>query len=289
MKDFNHISVLLEEAVDSLVVKAGGRYVDATAGGGGHLQRIVDMGGVVLGIDQDDDALAHLKTKFEGKEVTLAKGNFRDIETISRNEGFDLVNGVLMDLGVSSYQIDASERGFSIRKNERLDMRMNPQAALSAYEVVNSYPKQTLVEIFYKYGEEHNARRIADAIVEQRKKKDIETTGELKDLVERIPHKSEAIHPATRIFQAIRIEVNDELNAIQEGIEGAFNILNKNGRLVVISFHSLEDRIIKRTFEKWSREQKGMVITKKPLTPTGEEIMRNKRSRSAKMRIIEKL
>ena len=219
----------------------------------------------------------------------MIKGNFEDIKKIATENGFEKVDGILFDFGVSSYQLDNSGRGFSIRRDEELDMRMDMEATLSALDVVNSYPKDKLTEIFYTYGEEHNAKEIADAIVEKRRKTEIRTTKELKEICEKISHKDGPIHPATKVFQAIRIEVNNEIGVIKKGVSDAVELLLPQGRLVAISFHSLEDRVIKQMFETLKRQGVGIVVTKKPLVADDNEVSWNKRARSAKMRIFEKL
>lgn len=292
MNDFSHTPVLLKEAVDALEVAAGQKYIDATLGGGGHTRLILENGGMVLGIDQDGDALEFATTKFgqhikEGR-LTTRQGNFSDIKKIAAEKGFEKVNGILFDLGVSSYQLDASGRGFSIKHDEKLDMRMDKSQELSAFEVVNKYPVEALTEIFYRFGEEHNARKIAEEIEIRRRKGEITTTKELSEIAEGISHKSEAIHPATRIFQAIRIEVNGEIEALKKGLNEGFDLLDAHGRMVVISFHSLEDRVVKKTFEDFRKKGEGMVVTKKPIIATFDETKLNKRARSAKMRVFEK-
>lgn len=292
MKDFRHVSVLLDEAVDALNVIEGCKYIDATLGGGGHSLGIIQRGGIVLGLDQDEDAIEFVKekqkVKIKEQRMVLVKGNFRDIAKIAKKSGFGQVDGILFDLGVSSYQLDNSKRGFSFLKDEKLDMRMDKGSPLSACEVVNKYPYEKLVDIFYKYGEEHNAKEIARQIVDTRKRRPIDTSLELSRLIAAVSHKPEAIHPATRVFQAIRVEVNDEINALREGLARALELLEDKGRIVVISFHSLEDRVAKQTFDKFGRAGKGKVITKKPLTATFEENKKNRRARSAKLRIFEK-
>lgn len=291
INNFSHVPVLLEETIEALQIKSGKKYIDATLGGGGHTRQVLERGGVVLGIDQDNDALGYVRKelglRIKNKELSIVKGNFRDIGKIATENGFGKSDGVLFDFGVSSYQLDSSGRGFSIRRDEVLDMRMDPEAVLSALEVVNSYPKDRLIEIFYTFGEEHNAKVIADAIVEKRKKGAITTTKELKEIAERISHKDAQIHPATKIFQAIRIEVNNEIEAIKKGVNDAVGLLIPHGRIVAISFHSLEDRVVKQMFEKFKREGLGIVITKKPLIATELEVAANKRARSAKLRIFE--
>ncbi len=293
MSNFSHIPVMLSEAVFALKVVRGQKYIDGTLGGGGHTKLILENGGIVLGIDRDDDAISHVSTQLKQNidegALTVVKGNFGEIEKIAKEYGFEKVDGILLDIGVSGYQMDSAQRGFSIRHDETLDMRMDPAQELTAYDVVNSYPKEKLIEIFYRYGEEHNAIKIADEIVATRKKKEIKTTRELASIIERIPHKSEPIHPATRVFQAIRIEVNGELDQLQKGLNGGVGILTSGGRLVVISFHSLEDRIVKKTFELFQKNGRGTVVTKKPIIAGFNEVSKNKRSRSAKMRVFEKI
>ncbi len=289
---FKHTSVLLNEAIEALNVKDGEKYIDATLGGAGHAAEIIKRGGLVLGIDKDSDALDFVcenqKEHIETKRLIVAQGNFLDIKRIAQENKFLDVSGVLFDLGVSSYQLDEGERGFSLKGEARLDMRMDRQQELSAYHVVNSYSKDKLQEIFYLYGEEANARQIAEAIHDARRKVPIATTKELSELIQTIPHKSEPIHPATRVFQAIRIEVNDELGSEKKGLQDAVDVLKVGGRIVVISFHSLEDRIAKQLFSKMERESKGRVITKRPVTASFDELNANKRARSAKLRVFEK-
>ena len=293
MKQFNHIPVLLEDAVAGLKVTKGKRYIDATLGGGGHASLVIEKGGIVLGIDQDADAIEFVmhsqESRIKNKELRVTKGNFEQIKQIAEENGFEKVDGILFDFGVSSYQLDNSGRGFSIRREEELDMRMDAEATLSALDVVNSYSRDRLIEIFYKYGEEHNAKEIALAMVEKRRKSEIRTTKELKEICEKISHKDAKIHPATKIFQAIRIEVNNEIEVIKKGVNDAVGLLSPHGRLVVISFHSLEDRVVKQLFETFKRQGLGIVITKKPLVADDTEVTGNKRSRSAKMRIFEKI
>lgn len=291
MNNFSHIPVLLNEVINGLKIEKGKKYIDATIGGGGHTEKILENGGVVLGIDRDNDALESVKIRL-GKYIRehrllIVKANFEDIKNVAKKNGFVQVDGILFDFGLSSYQIDKSGRGFSFKRDERLDMRMDISTELTAYEIVNKYPRQRLIDIFQKFGEEHNAAKIAEKIVDERKKKEIITARDLSDIVRSISHKPEAIDPATRIYQAIRIEVNDELEAIKRGLEGAFGLLGKNGKLAVISFHSLEDRIAKQMFEKFAINEKGRILTKKPLTATLDEIMKNRRSKSAKLRVFE--
>jgi len=289
--DFKHVSVLLQEAVDALAVKPGGHYIDATAGGGGHTQEIVKRGGIVLAIDQDPDAIEVLKEKFKDNEkVTAAQGNFGDLGEIASAHGFENVDGVLFDLGLSSYQIDSSGRGFSFRKEEILDMRMNKTGMLTAKEIVNTWSESELYDLFTRIGEEHFAQKIVDKILEARAGKEIETGLELSKIVEKaVPVRGGPIHPATRIFQALRIAVNDELSQLKKGLVEAFSLLGPKGRMSVISFHSLEDRIVKLAFVGFERGQLATILTKKPITPGIAEVETNRRSRSAKLRIIEKI
>lgn len=292
VNNFQHIPVLLEEVIDGLKVSAGNKYIDGTIGGGGHSLEILKRGGIVLGIDQDPDAVEAVSKKLEKEiksgQLKVVSGNFSEIKDLASGNGFGQVDGILLDLGVSSYQLDNSGRGFSIRHDEKLDMRMDKNGTLSAYEVVNKYPFERLVDIFYRYGEEHNSKGVAQAILDKRKNSPIETTGQLADLITRLPHKSEAIHPATRAFQAIRIEVNNEIEVLKKALDQGCELLNSNGRLVVISFHSLEDRIVKQVYGKMGREGYGEVMTKKPLIATDNEVEKNKRARSAKLRIFKK-
>jgi 16S rRNA (cytosine1402-N4)-methyltransferase len=289
--DFKHISVLLQEAVDGLIVKPEGLYIDATAGGGGHTEEIVKRGGRVLALDQDPDAIEVLKNRFEKEEkVLVAQGNFGNLVEIAKKNGFEKVDGVLFDLGLSSYQIDSSGRGFSFRKEEILDMRMNKTSDLTAKEIVNSWSGSALYDLFSKIGEEHFAQKIVDKILEARSEKEIETGIELSKIVEKaVPVRGGPIHPATRVFQALRIAVNDELENLKKGIEEAFTLLNPKGRMSVISFHSLEDRIVKLAFLGFERKQLATIPAKKPITPSILEVEGNRRSRSAKLRIIEKI
>lgn len=307
--DFKHISVLLYETVDSLNIKPDGVYVDCTLGGAGHTSLILSRlneNGRVIGIDRDDDALANAKEKIKDERLITVKENFENINTAVSLAGFEKVDGIIMDLGVSSHQLDVAERGFSYMQDAPLDMRMDRTAPLSAYEVVNDYPERELASIFKDYGEEKFASKIASKIAEARKNKPIETTLELAEIISSaIPakFKHESGHPAKRCFQAIRIEVNAELEAIPKAIEDGIELLNEGGRMSIISFHSLEDRLVKNGFQKAERpctcphdfpvcvcgkKQKVRIITKKPILPSEEELAVNKRSHSAKLRVCEK-
>lgn len=285
---FSHIPVLLQEVTEALQVESKKRYIDATLGGGGHTREILKRGGLVLGIDQDEDALLHVKQTIQYQNLVAVKGNFRNIKSIAEENGFEKVSGVLFDLGVSSYQMDGSQRGFSIKHDEKLDMRMDKSQSLTAEEIVNSYGVEALADIFMRYGEEEKSLEVAGEIAKARKIKRIVTTGELADVIKQVIKPGGKIHPATKIFQAIRIEVNEELEALKEGLSGAVDLLQPNARIVVISFHSLEDRITKRTFDSWKQEGIGETIQKKPVTAGSEELFENARSRSAKLRIFEK-
>lgn len=302
-----HIPVLLQEVLNGLAVTKGKTYVDATLGFGGHSEAIIARGGNVIGIDQDETALGSAQTRLEaaGARFKGVKGNFRDIDMLLMGEHVD--GGMLADIGVSSYQLDIAERGFSFQANGPLDMRMDMQAPLTADEVVNDWEEAKITKIIRDYGEERFAARIASHIVQARSEKHIETTGELAKIVSgAIPKKfwPKTISPATKTFQAIRIAVNDELGALAEFLPKATDMLQSGARLAVITFHSLEDRIVK----DYMRERANpctcppefpkcncglvadiKVITKKPIIATEEEINTNPRSRSAKLRIIEKI
>jgi 16S rRNA (cytosine1402-N4)-methyltransferase len=278
--------------IRELKIQKGDLYIDATLGGAGHTQEILKQGGIVLGIDQDQDALdfvaGNLDISIKNKELVVSQGNFRDIKRIALSNSFDQVSGVLFDLGLSSYQLDTSGRGFSIKHDEKLDMRMDKTAELSAYEVVNTYLEEELADIFMRFGEDDNGGMIAHEIVEYRKHAQITTTGQLVKIIEKFIKRTGKTHPATQIFQAIRIEVNAELASIKEGLAGALEVVHGGGRILVISFHSLEDRIIKRTFDDWQNKNFGKTITKKPIIADLDEVRSNPRARSAKMRVFEK-
>lgn len=300
---FAHIPVLLDEVLEYLTIKNGNKYIDATAGGGGHTQEIVNRGGVVLAIDQDDDALDHLRKRFEDeKRVTVVKGNFGEIEEIARLHapraqaiggqahlhGFTHCSGILFDLGMSSFQLDSSSRGFSFHRDQVLDMRMDATKELTAYHIVNKWTPEDLEEVLLRFGEERQASEVVQAIVAARKEKKIETTGELVSIIKKVIHRNEKIHPATRVFQALRIAVNAELDVLKSGLHGALNTIGVNGKIVVISFHSLEDRIVKNMFREFEQQGAGSVLSKKPIIATEEEKEVNPRSRSAKMRVFQK-
>lgn len=309
--EFNHISVLLNECLEGLNIKENGIYVDGTLGGAGHSSEILKRlsnEGRLIGIDQDTDALKAAKERLKNySNVTFVHSNFSSIENVLNNLNIDGVDGILMDLGVSSYQLDEGERGFSYMKDAPLDMRMNRDNDFSAYNVINEYSEEDLYRIIRDYGEEKFARRIASFIVENRQEKNIETTLELVEIIKSaIPAKArrEGPHPAKRTFQAIRIEVNSELSILNKTIEDGVGKLNKGGRMAIITFHSLEDRIVKNKFRDLAvscrcpkefpvcvcgEKAKVKVISRKAIEPTKEEVEINPRSRSAKLRVIEKL
>ncbi len=288
MNGAKHISVLPEEVLLNLVNVEDGLFVDATLGGGGHTYRILERYKRlrIIGIDADDAALVIAKERLRefNNRVTLVRGNFRTLKEILLGMGVSSIDGVLFDLGTSTYQIMGT-RGFSFNDEGILDMRMDTRETLRAYDIVNRYPQDDLARILFEYGEEEKSRKIARAIIEARKKKPIETAKELGNLVAKIKWRRGRIHPATKTFQAIRIETNRELENVKTGVESAIEMLNTKGRIGVITFHSLEDRIVKETFRN---SQVLKVLTKKPLRPGREEMLANPRSRSAKLRIAEK-
>ncbi len=309
--EFKHVSVLLDECIDALAIKEDGIYVDCTLGGAGHSSEIVKKlseDGRLIGFDQDKDALKAAGERLkEYNNVTYVHSNFYAIYDVLTDLGIDGVDGILMDLGVSSYQLDNGERGFSYMQDAPLDMRMNRENSFSAYEVVNTYSEDELFRIIKEYGEEKFAKRIASFIVRNREEKNIETTLELVEIIKAaIPAKArrEGPHPAKRTFQAIRIEVNKELEIIKRTILDGVKKLNKGGRMAIITFHSLEDRIVKNTFKELAnpctcpsefpvcvcnKKAEVKLITRKPIEASKEELEFNPRSRSAKLRIIEKL
>ncbi|NSR17689.1 16S rRNA (cytosine(1402)-N(4))-methyltransferase RsmH [Enterococcus faecalis] len=313
-EEFRHYTVLLKETVDGLQVKPDGVYVDCTLGGAGHSEYLLTQlneHGHLYAFDQDQKALAHAKTRLQKYvdkgQVTFIKSNFRNIKEELAEHGVFHVDGILYDLGVSSPQLDEAERGFSYHQDAPLDMRMDQDAPLTAREVVNTYSYSELVKIFFRYGEEKFSKQIAREIERVREKQPIETTGELVEIIKTAipaPARRKGGHPAKRIFQAIRIAVNDELGAGEESLEQAIDLLAKNGRISVITFHSLEDRIVKTMFKEYSTVQdlppgipvvpeefqpELKVITRKPILPSDSELSENNRSRSAKLRIAEKI
>lgn len=297
-----HTPVLLHEVIEGLNIKPGKRYIDATLGGGGHALEIIKRGGKVLGIDADQEAIKYVESRIRnqesgiriGEDLILVLGNFKDIGGIARKYGFVKVAGILFDLGVSLHQLTTAERGFSFLQDGPLDMRMgsSPPAggsglpSATAADLVNGLYEHELTYLFQRYGEEQLARKLAHAICSARKVERIETTGELVRIVEKVKPRMIGIHPATKIFQALRIAVNDELGSLERALPQAVKLLEPGGRLAVISFHSLEDRIVKDFF-KQSKEM--FMITKKPIVPSEEERYKNPRARSAKLRIYEKV
>ena len=307
--EFHHVSVMAEEVLKILQVKPNGIYLDCTLGGGGHSLRIgklLSQEGFLIGIDRDDDALNAAKKILSNLNcrVELVHGNFSELEEILESLGVEKIDGAVFDLGVSSYQIDTAERGFSYIQNSKLDMRMDRNQKFSAFDVVNNYGEEKLAKIFYDYGDERFSKKVARAIVEERKNFPIETTGKLVEIIEKnIPHTKNGGHPAKRIFQAIRIEVNDELGILESSITSAVKKLKVGGKIAVITFHSLEDRLIKNTFKNLAQgcicpknfpvcvcgHKPEIKILGKALTASQEELNKNSRSKSAKLRAAEKI
>lgn len=314
MTDFQHTTVLLHETVDGLAIKPNGIYVDCTLGGAGHSEYLLSQlnaNGHLYAFDQDQNAIDNAKIRLakyvSENRVTFVKANFRELTTELNSLGVTEVDGILYDLGVSSPQLDEAERGFSYHQDAPLDMRMDQDAPLSAYQVVNEYSYHELIKIFFRYGEEKFSKQIARLIEHRREEKPIETTGELVDVIKEAipaPARRKGGHPAKRVFQAIRIAVNDELGAIESSLEQAIDLLKIEGRVSVITFHSLEDRIVKTMFKEFSTpkdmppglpvvpEEFQPVLTlvnRKPIIPSEEELHDNNRARSAKLRIAEKV
>jgi len=299
--EYNHISVLLNETIDLLNVRPDGLYIDCTTGGGGHSKAIADKltaDGRLICFDADSTAIEVCKQRFNARFINDNFANMADY-------GIENADGILMDLGVSSHQLDTAERGFSFHEDAPLDMRLS-NAGISAMEIVNDYPTDRLMEILYEYGEEKYARGIVTAIVKARETAPIKTTGELAEIIRcNVPLSvRNAKNPCRKTFQAIRIEVNDELGNLAKGLDSGFDILVKGGRFAVITFHSLEDRLVKKKFAEFTagcdcprslpicvcgKTPKAMHITRKPIAPSGAELEANRRARSAKLRVIEKL
>ena len=308
--NFNHKSVLLDEVIESLNIKPDGYYVDGTLGGAGHALEVIKRlkGGRLIGIDQDADAIkAATERLIDYKNrVIIVRDNYVNIENILKREGIDKVDGIYVDLGVSSYQLDTADRGFTYRFDAPLDMRMDDRNELKASDIVNNYSEAELFHVIRDYGEDRFAKNIAKHIVEYRNKKKIETTFELVDIIKSaIPMKIQVTggHPAKRTFQAIRIELNKELEVLKDSIDVMIELLKPGGRLSVITFHSLEDRIVKQAFKKaespcvclkkfpvcvCGNKSKGRVITRKAVLPSKEELEENSRAKSAKLRVFEK-
>ncbi len=301
-----HKSVLLDEVLEYLAVESGKWYIDCTLGDGGHSLEILRLEGKVIGIDTDQEALERTRERFkklgiEQKDFKLIKGNFRDLKNLiqsafGRDEQTDTdqieIAGILFDFGVSSLQLMSPERGFSFTQIGPLDMRMDKSLGVTAADLLNALNKGELYELFNKMGEERLARPLAEAVIRSREIKQFENTKQLADLVADIYRRFKVnpgkIHPATKVFQALRIAVNDELGVIQDALPQALEIVKEEGRVIAISFHSLEDRIVKQTFNDWEEKGLGKVLTDKVVTPTEEEIEKNPRSRSAKLRAFKK-
>ncbi|MBZ0158060.1 MAG: 16S rRNA (cytosine(1402)-N(4))-methyltransferase RsmH [Alphaproteobacteria bacterium] len=287
-----HVPVLLQEITEMLAVKEDGTYVDATVGLGGHAEAILSrLGphGRLAGIDRDEDALGRARRRLDDTRVVLKQGSFSEMGELLASLGIREIDGVLFDLGVSMMQLREKERGFSFLSEERLDMRMDRGQELTAWDIANRYPEKDLERILREYGEEPSARRIARALVERRKKRPITTCAELAGVVAAVYGGRGKTHPATRTFQAFRIEVNKELDELRAGLSSALGMMKAGGRLCVISYHSLEDRIVKNFMRDKAREGVIKVLTKKPVTPGPEETRRNPASRSAKLRGAERI
>ncbi|MCR4728785.1 MAG: 16S rRNA (cytosine(1402)-N(4))-methyltransferase RsmH [Lachnospiraceae bacterium] len=310
--EFKHYSVMLNETIEGLNIKPDGAYLDGTLGGAGHSSVIASKlsdKGRLYGVDQDEDAIAAASERLKPfkDRVTIVKSNYREAIGILKNMGVKGLDGILLDLGVSSFQLDNEERGFSYRFDTSLDMRMDKDASLTARDIVNTYSKEDLARIIENYGEDRFARNIAKHIVEARAEKPIETTFELNEIIKAsIPMKIQATggHPSKRTFQAIRIECNHELEVLKESLDEMIDFLNPGGRIAIITFHSLEDRIVKDKFKEkenpcicppnfpvcvCGRKPLGHTVTRKPIVPTEEELNENSRSKSAKLRIFERI
>ncbi len=309
--EFKHVSVLLNETIEQLNIKPDGIYVDGTLGGAGHAFHVCEKlseQGRFIGIDQDKEAIAAASKRLEafGDKVQIIKSNYVHMKEVLQELGVEKVDGIVLDLGVSSYQLDNAERGFSYREDAPLDMRMDRDQGTSAKEIINGYSEEELFRIIKEYGEERYARNIARNICKDREEKEIETTFELVDIIRKsMPAKARngKGHPAKRTFQAIRIECNQELEVLRQALDSMVDLLKEDGRLCIITFHSLEDRMVKNSFRKnenpctcppsfpvcvCGKESKGKVVTRKPILPTEEELENNSRSKSAKLRVFER-
>lgn len=311
--EFNHYSVLLNETIENLNIKPDGIYVDGTLGGGGHAYQVASRlseKGRLIGIDQDADAIAAAGERLKefGDKITIIRSNYANMKEEIHRIGVEKVDGIVLDLGVSSFQLDTPERGFTYRdENAPLDMRMDDRQSLTAKDIVNGYSEMDLYRIIRDYGEDKFAKNIAKHIVQERAKKPIETTGELTEIIRAsIPMKVQVTggHPAKRTFQAIRIELNKELEVLQNNLDDMIDLLNPGGRICIITFHSLEDRIVKTNFKRnenpctcpsdfpvcvCGKKSKGKVVTRKPILPSEEELEVNSRSKSAKLRVFERV
>ena len=311
--EFNHYSVLLNETIENLNIKPDGIYVDGTLGGGGHAYQVASRlseKGRLIGIDQDADAIAAAGERLKefGDKITIIRSNYANMKEELHRIGVEKVDGIVLDLGVSSFQLDTPERGFTYRdENAPLDMRMDDRQSLTAKDIVNGYREMDLYRIIRDYGEDKFAKNIAKHIVQERAKKPIETTGELTEIIRAsIPMKVQVTggHPAKRTFQAIRIELNKELEVLQNNLDDMIDLLNPGGRICIITFHSLEDRIVKTNFKRnenpctcpsdfpvcvCGKKSKGKVVTRKPILPSEEELEVNSRSKSAKLRVFERV
>ena len=303
-----HKPVLFDEVMENIISEGDAVYVDCTLGGGGHTEGMLERSSTeskVIGIDQDKEAINFAKERLKkyGNKIEIFQDNFRNLDTVIYLAGHNKVDRILMDIGVSSNQLDNLERGFSYRYDAKLDMRMDINLKISAYEVVNDFSEKEIADIIYKYGEEPKSRKIAKNIVEYRKNKKIETTLELSEIIIKSIGKSMKKHPSKRTFQAIRIFVNKELEVLEEALDKAVNLLNNNGKLLVITFHSLEDRMVKEKFREYenpctcppeipvcvcNKKSLGKVITKKPIIAKESELNENNRAHSAKLRIFER-
>lgn len=305
--EFNHIPVLLDECIDGLNIKPDGVYIDGTVGGAGHSKEIAKRltTGRLIGIDRDPEAVSVARERLKGFNAEVIEANFSELDGIMKEKDIPNADGILLDLGVSSHQLDEAQRGFSYHSDAVLDMRMS-KAGISAKDIVNTYSYESLANIIFEYGEEKFSRQIAHAIVKNREEKEIETTSELADIIRSaVPQKARREkNPCKKTFQAIRIAVNDELGHISAALDKAFDALSVGGRLCVISFHSLEDRLVKQRFKEFCRgcvcppdfpvcvcgkTPRGALVNKKPIEPGAHELEKNKRSKSAKLRIIEKI
>lgn len=310
--EFKHVSVLLDETIENLDIKPDGIYVDGTLGGAGHSYEIckrLGENGRLIGIDQDEEAIAAAAGRLRefGKKAEVVKDNYVHMREVLLSKGIQKVDGIVLDLGVSSYQLDNAERGFSYMGDAPLDMRMDREQPITARDIVNRYPEAELTRIIKDYGEERFAKSIAHHIVVEREKKEIETTGQLVDIIRAsMPAKAKngKGHPAKRTFQAIRIECNQELVVLREALDDMVDLLKPDGRLCIITFHSLEDRMVKNSFRKaenpctcppdfpvcvCGKASRGKVVTRKPILPTEDEIVQNSRSKSAKLRVFKRI